>query len=549
MGWVVSARPRPLYPRENIRYQLYIRLREPQGSSGCRGKTRPHRVRAPNRPARSKSLFRPTPNTTRANKSEVWRARHVARLRTWKIMQTFGRRATSWRLAITWQDNIKNWSYSNKMLGHGVDLSGLGQRPVTNMADRFACSTRGGGRGELFASRRHQFPDTVRIWIQLSRCDTFRWWKLLDRWVGHGARKWERQSQTWQENAYLVYILIRLSQNNRSREKNKYLSLRFQPWLCITITLQTYGSIIHWVTGWSSSTPLEKPGSPSWNSTHFLRLREPLLCAHSPLLPPLPSQIVYALSFYFFNIHFNIILPSTPRSSKCFFFTKTPYEFPFSPHAYYMPCSTHLPLKSGNSTAQMDTAMNTTYVPRRYSSTVVLTGIRVFDLGTNASPIIILQFGCPSEAAHSLNQAHVSEQSLGLIHVKFQSVRYFNVFTWRTLRIHKCHYLEAKEAHVWTTGIITSDCGHFCSPPHGATAPSGPGPLIIDSWLSHSDTPHSVGLLWTSDQPDTETSTWQHTTLTTDINVSGGIQTRKPNKRADIHSRLRRAATWIGFSV
>jgi len=31
---------------------------------------------------------------------------------------------------------------------------------------------------------------------------------------------------------------------------------------------------------------------------------------------------------------------------------------------------------------------------------------------------------------------------------------------------------------------------------------------------SHSlDTPQSVGLLWTSDQPDSKTSTWQHTTL------------------------------------
>jgi len=29
------------------------------------------------------------------------------------------------------------------------------------------------------------------------------------------------------------------------------------------------------------------------------------------------------------------------------------------------------------------------------------------------------------------------------------------------------------------------------------------------------DAPHSVGLLWMSDQPDTETSTWQHTALTT----------------------------------
>jgi hypothetical protein len=31
--------------------------------------------------------------------------------------------------------------------------------------------------------------------------------------------------------------------------------------------------------------------------------------------------------------------------------------------------------------------------------------------------------------------------------------------------------------------------------------------LIVEASRSHSDTPHSVGLLWTSDQPDAETST------------------------------------------
>jgi len=31
---------------------------------------------------------------------------------------------------------------------------------------------------------------------------------------------------------------------------------------------------------------------------------------------------------------------------------------------------------------------------------------------------------------------------------------------------------------------------------------------------SHSDTSHSVGLVWTSDQPDAETSTWIYTTFT-----------------------------------
>jgi len=51
---------------------------------------------------------------------------------------------------------------------------------------------------------------------------------------------------------------------------------------------------------------------------------------------------------------------------------------------------------------------------------------------------------------------------------------------------------------------------------HGATAPVGQGLLVIEDSRSHSDTPQSVGLLWTSDQFIAETSTWQHTTLTTD---------------------------------
>jgi hypothetical protein len=45
----------------------------------------------------------------------------------------------------------------------------------------------------------------------------------------------------------------------------------------------------------------------------------------------------------------------------------------------------------------------------------------------------------------------------------------------------------------------------------------GLGRLIFKASRSHYlDTPQSVGLLWTSDQPVAETSNWQHTTLTTD---------------------------------
>jgi hypothetical protein len=40
--------------------------------------------------------------------------------------------------------------------------------------------------------------------------------------------------------------------------------------------------------------------------------------------------------------------------------------------------------------------------------------------------------------------------------------------------------------------------------------------LVFEVSWSHKDAPQSVGLLWTSDQSVAETSTWQHTTLTTD---------------------------------
>jgi len=42
---------------------------------------------------------------------------------------------------------------------------------------------------------------------------------------------------------------------------------------------------------------------------------------------------------------------------------------------------------------------------------------------------------------------------------------------------------------------------------HGATALVGQGVLIVEDSLSHSDTPHSLELLWTSDQPDRSVTT------------------------------------------
>jgi hypothetical protein len=56
----------------------------------------------------------------------------------------------------------------------------------------------------------------------------------------------------------------------------------------------------------------------------------------------------------------------------------------------------------------------------------------------------------------------------------------------------------------------------YSPPPKGSTALVGQGLLTVEASRSHSDTPQSVGLPWTSDQPVAETSTRQHTTLTRD---------------------------------
>jgi len=71
--------------------------------------------------------------------------------------------------------------------------------------------------------------------------------------------------------------------------------------------------------------------------------------------------------------------------------------------------------------------------------------------------------------------------------------------------------------------------------------------VIIQASRSHSDTPQSVGLLWTSDQPDAETCTWQHTTLARDRHPSplGGIRTRNPIKRAAADPRFRPRGHWF----
>jgi len=51
---------------------------------------------------------------------------------------------------------------------------------------------------------------------------------------------------------------------------------------------------------------------------------------------------------------------------------------------------------------------------------------------------------------------------------------------------------------------------------HGSTAIVSLGLFLVEFSRSYSETPQSVGLPWTSDQPVTETCTWQQTTDITD---------------------------------
>ena len=74
--------------------------------------------------------------------------------------------------------------------------------------------------------------------------------------------------------------------------------------------------------------------------------------------------------------------------------------------------------------------------------------------------------------------------------------------------------------------------------------PIGQGLLFIETSRSHSDAPHSVRLLWTSDQTDAETSTWQPTALTTDNPAPGEIRTRNPSNQVATIPRLRPRGYW-----
>ena len=68
--------------------------------------------------------------------------------------------------------------------------------------------------------------------------------------------------------------------------------------------------------------------------------------------------------------------------------------------------------------------------------------------------------------------------------------------------------------------------------------------LITEASRPHSDIVHSVGLLWTSDQPDAETSDSTQHLEGTDIHASGGIRTHNSSKRSASDPRHRPSSHW-----
>jgi hypothetical protein len=109
----------------------------------------------------------------------------------------------------------------------------------------------------------------------------------------------------------------------------------------------------------------------------------------------------------------------------------------------------------------------------------------------------------------------------------------------------QCHFrtltICAVQNVVEYSAVLVVVCFWHDSPPSQV----GQGLLIQEVSRSRNDAPQSIGLLCTSDQPVAETSTWQHTTLTTDKHpCPGGIQTHNLSRRAAADLRLRRRGHW-----
>jgi len=81
---------------------------------------------------------------------------------------------------------------------------------------------------------------------------------------------------------------------------------------------------------------------------------------------------------------------------------------------------------------------------------------------------------------------------------------------------------------------------------NGSTSVVGVCLVIVEASRSHSDIPHSVGLLWTSDRPVAETYTRQKSQHLQETDIPGRIRTAFPaSERPQTHA-LDRAAVGVG---
>ena len=95
------------------------------------------------------------------------------------------------------------------------------------------------------------------------------------------------------------------------------------------------------------------------------------------------------------------------------------------------------------------------------------------------------------------------------------SLTYFGIHT-SCFRPVPGHCLKLNHKHLVQRFVAVCLCFFWCNSHPPSPHPNGRDPPHSRGfWITH-DAPQSVGLLWTSDQPVAETSTWQHTTLTTD---------------------------------
>jgi hypothetical protein len=109
-------------------------------------------------------------------------------------------------------------------------------------------------------------------------------------------------------------------------------------------------------------------------------------------------------------------------------------------------------------------------------------------------------------------------------------------------------FIVERVCSLWSRNWILTSL-HSLFPPSWHNSPlGGQDLLILEAAPSHSEIPQSVGLLWTGDQPGAETSTWQHTTLTTDRQTSmplAGFGPAMPVRQQPQTHDLNRAATGI----